>query len=289
MISIILGVKDRTERLAECLASWRRGYCSLLKEIIIVDWSSKIPIINNEKIIEQIERSNIKNNFFIKIARVENQIFYNRCQALNLARSLTNSNNPVLLKIDADYVSVNTDWLRSMPTINYNLTNYFVVSSSLFCDANYNGFLFVNKNHFDMVNGYNENLDSHWGYEDKDLENRLSNLEVENLNQFQNKSKLQKVIFYDIKNHIYHIPHDDNLRLQNIDTKLLNNIKQERTDYQQPFRKEQEIRWIDEDTLFLLKKLSEKQKEIAKTQTSWVKKKYQTLESSKNYVRLIME
>ena len=78
-------------------------------------------------------------------------------------------------------------------------------------------------------------------------------------------------------------------RKRNPFSKLLNNIKQERADYQQPFRKGQEIRWIDEDTLFLLKKLSEKQKEIAKTQTSWVKKKYQTLESSKNYIRFIME
>jgi len=270
MVSIILGVKDRTERLAECLASWNRGYCSLIREIIIVDWSSKIPIINNEKIIKQIEKSNAKNSIFIKIARVENQKFYNRCQALNLARSLTSSNNPVLLKIDADYVSVNTNWLRCMPAINNNLTNYFVGTSPLFCDSNYTGFLFVNKKHFDMVNGYNENLDSHWGYEDKDLENRLSNIEVENLNQFQNKSKLQKVIFYDIKNHIYHIPHDDNLRLENIDTKILNDIQYK-------------------DTSSLLKKLSEKQKKIAETKTSWVKKKYQTLESSKNYVRFIME
>jgi hypothetical protein len=267
MISIILGVKDRTERLAECLASWNRGYCNLIKEIIIVDWSSQIPIINNEKIIKEIEKSNTKNSIFIKIARVENQIFYNRCQALNLARSLTNSNNPVLLKLDADYVSVNTNWIRSMHKINNELINYFVVASPLFCDSNYTGFLFVNKKHFDMVNGYNENLDSHWGYEDKDLENRLSNIEVENLNQFQQKSKLEKVIFYDIKNHIYHIPHDDNLRLQNIDTKILKDIQ-------------------DKD---ILRKLAQKQKEISETQTSWEKKTYEILEYSRNYVRFIMK
>jgi len=268
MVSIILSVKDRTERLAECLASWNRGYCSLFREIIIVDWSSKIPIINNEKIIKQIEKSNTKKNLlFIKIARVENQIFYNRCQALNLARSLTSSNNPVLLKIDADYVSVNTNWIRCMPTIDNNLTNYFVGASPLFCDANYTGFLFVNKKHFDIVNGYNENLDSHWGYEDKDLENRLSNIEVENLNQFQIKSKLQKVIFYDIKNHIYHIPHDDDLRLQNIDTKILEDVQ-------------------DKD---ILKSLSQRQREIAETQTSWVRKSYSVIEQSENYIRLVMK
>jgi len=267
MISIILGVKDRTERLAECLASWNRGYCGLIKEIIIVDWSSQIPIIDNKNITKEIEKSNIKNKIFIKIARVENQIFYNRCQALNLARSLTNSNFPVLLKLDADYVGINTNWLRSMPTINNELINYFLVASPLFCDSNYTGFLFVNKKHFDMVNGYNENLDSHWGYEDKDLENRLSTIEVENLNQFQQKYNLQKVIFYDIKNHIYHIPHDDNLRLQNIDTNILQNIK-------------------DED---ILKNLAEKQKQISEIQTSWEKKQYEILQYSKNYARFIMK
>jgi len=172
-----------------------------------------------------------------------------------------------LLKIDADYISINTNWLRSMPTIDNKLINYFVVASPLFCDSNYTGFLFVNKKHFDMVNGYNENLDSHWGYEDKDLENRLSNIEVENLNQFQEKSKLEKVIFYDIKNHIYHIPHDDNLRLQNIDTKILKDIQ-------------------DED---ILRKLAQKQKEIAETQTSWRKKNYEILEYSKNYARFIVK
>jgi len=267
MISIILGVKDRTERLEECLASWNRGYCSLIKEIVIVDWSSEIPIINNQNIIKEIEKSNKKNKVFIKIARVENQKFYNRCQALNLARSLTSSNHPLLLKLDADYISVNTNWLRCMPTINNELINYFVVASPLFCDSNYTGFLFINKKHFDMVNGYNENLDSHWGYEDKDLENRLSNIEVENLNQFQKESKLEKVIFYDIKNHIYHIPHDDNLRLQNIDINILQNIK-------------------NED---VLKNLAEKQKQISETQTSWRKKTYEILEYSRNYVRFIMK
>lgn len=269
MISIILGVKDRTERLAECLASWSRGYCSLIQEIVIVDWSSQIPIINDKKIIKLIQKLNAK-NFLVKIARVENQKFYNRCQALNLASSLTDPMYKILLKIDVDYISVNTDWLRSMPTIDNELKNYFVVASPLFCDSNYTGFLFVNKKHFDMVNGYNENFDSHWGYEDKDLENRLSKIDVENLNQFQNKSKLEKVIFYDIKNHIYHIPHDNNLRLQNIDAKIL--------EYAQ-----------DKDTLNTLKTLSQSQREIAETQTSWVGKSYSVIEQYENYIRLVME
>jgi hypothetical protein len=271
MISVILGVKDRTDRLIECLSSWNRNYCREITEIVIVDWSSKVPIIYNNKILKQIEKANELNKTIVKVVRVEDQIYYNRCQALNLARSFTNPNNPILLKIDADYVSVNPNWIKNMHTIDGSgFMNYFVVASPLFVDSNYTGFLYVNKKHFDMVNGYNENLDAHWGYEDKDLELRLQKIQVEILDQFQKKSNLEKVIFYDIKNYIYHIPHDDNLRFQNMDKEIFNIYE-------------------SENSLETLKKLSDKQKHISERQTSWKQKEYQILDKSKSYIRVVMK
>ena len=168
MISCITSVMNREENLAKMLPTWTK--VDKIKDFVIVDWSSRNPIINNFIVKEQMAK--YKN---IKIIRVEGQTYYHRCQAFNLANLYTNQNNKILLRLDVDYMSIDDSWLNFQPTSNDELLNYFICGDAIF-NPESEGFLFVNKRNFNEVNGYNENLLPMYGYEDEDIKFRLSKL-----------------------------------------------------------------------------------------------------------------
>ena len=84
---------NRTKQLEQMLPTWTK--VKQIKDFIIVDWSSEEPIIENPIIKNEIEKN--KN---IKIIRVENEKFFYRCLAWNLASKYTK--NEIILKLDAD-------------------------------------------------------------------------------------------------------------------------------------------------------------------------------------------
>lgn len=195
---------DRTDRLEKMLPTWAK--IESIKDIVVVDWSSKIPIIENENIKKILQKFNK-----IKIVRVENEKFFHICKSNNIAFRFTNQENKILLKLDVDYVNIDESWMDYLTFTenedkSFILKQYFLVGSYRFYQSS-SGFLLVNKKDFKSVKGYNENYSSGWGGDDSNLYKRI----------YKNKKTLgnkffEKILFFDIKRYIYHIPHDDELR-----------------------------------------------------------------------------
>jgi len=243
MISCILALKNRTDRLEQMLPTWTK--IPLIKDFVIVDWDSKQPIINNKVLIKQMQEYNIK------VIRVENQKYYYRCLALNLASQYTDPSNKVLLKLDVDYINLNESWLKYQNINNGELVNYFITGCASFYLGSM-GFLLVNKK--DFGKGYNENLMPIWGYEDEDLYNRLLAKKIEVKNWWQEFKSLQRIIFFDIKRYMYHINHDDYLRY---------------------------IHCLDQKNMDFRRNI-----QIAQEKPDWQPRQYKTLDISNNYIRL---
>ena len=138
---------NRTDRLEQMLPSWTK--VNKIKDFVIVDWASKEPIINSKIIQDQ-----IKQYPNIKIVRVENQKYFYRCLAWNLANRYTNPENKILLKLDVDYLNIDDSWIKYLTYSNNELKNYFITGCGTFYRSS-TGFLLINKK--DFGKGYNEN------------------------------------------------------------------------------------------------------------------------------------
>jgi hypothetical protein len=245
MISAVISSMNRTDRLIQMLPTWAE--IEKISDIVIVDWSSKDPIIENENI------KNILNKYNkIKIIRVENQKYFHLSKSYNIGFKYTNPKYQILLKLDVDYVSIKDSWIDCL-SLNfwtngniYLLKHYFITGSWKFYRSS-NGFLLVNKTDFKSINGYNENLGYIWGYEDVDLHKRL----------MQSKQKkdehFSRIEFFNIKDYMYHIPHDDELRTCNYLSK----------------EKDHKIN-----------------QEISEKQPNWIPQEYQLLSEEDKYIRI---
>ena len=206
MISCIISCMNRTDRLEQMLPTWLK--VEHIGEIIVVDWSSEIPILKSDII------SNLlKNNDKLKIIRVNGEKYYNVGRAANLAFKVTDKKYKILMKLDVDYVNINDTWIDTLRiTPGKRLSNYFIIGSYKFYPSSV-GFLLINKIDFIKANGFNEKFEG-WGFEDYDLFNRV--LENTKNERYLNGLRGFKCIeFFNIKNYIHHIPHDDELRTAN--------------------------------------------------------------------------
>jgi len=260
MISCITSLMDREYALEEMLPSWTK--VDQIKDLVIVDWNSKKPIIENKIVKEQMEKYNK-----IKIIRVENQKYFNRCLAWNLANSYTNSDYKILLKLDIDYVNLNADWINTLSLQeDLSLDNYFITGAFKFYE-NSLGFLVVNKR--DFGKGYNENLKAIWGFEDQDLNKRLTKAEPTYTKKSYNEWRgVKEIIFFNIKNHIHHIPHSNEARV----------INQENANF---IMKNGEVTSVD-----IMFKESRANAKIAIEKPDWESRKYKIISEAKNYIRL---
>jgi len=257
-MSCITAVMDREKALGQMLPSWTR--VEKIKDFVIVDWSSKKPIIDNLTIQDQIKK--YKN---IKIIRVENQKYFYRCLAWNLAFQNTDPKNKILLKLDGDYMNINPSWIDCLRlTEDKLLDDYFITGASEFMSSSF-GFLLVNKINFNK--GYNENLRPIWGFEDYDLYKRIKRepcLEQSS----KNWDGLNQILFFNIKNHILHLDHSEEERHQNTEFKDLI-IKEKRG-----------------ITLKEKWKNALKNKSLAEHLPDWKTSKYKVLEETEFYKRV---
>jgi len=190
MISIVYACMDREKNLLESLDSWI-DKTDKINEIIIIDWSSKMPLINNAKIQTHL------NTKKIRLIRVENQNYFSMSRSYNLGFNL--SSNKIILKLDADYKNLNCSWINHLAINDNNeLDKYFVVGHYKFSES-LSGFFLVNKK--DFVH-YNENFQG-WGYDDTDIYNRIQEKDI------------LKVIFFNIKSYVQHLDHTDEDRTSN--------------------------------------------------------------------------
>jgi len=236
MISAIISCMNRTDRLVQMLPTWAE--IEKIKDIVVVDWSSKDPIAHDKDIKLILKKYNK-----IKIIRVDGQKYFHLPKSYNLGYLFTDKKNKILLKLDVDYVSINSDWINTLAIENLSLKKegshqilkkYFICGMWRFYKSS-SGFLLVNKEDFHNIKGYNQNLAQAWGFDDQDIQQRLIKLYEPNDPKFSFK----QIFFWDFKNYIHHIPHNDELRFKNYPVKELNEkintaIAQEKIDWEFP-------------------------------------------------------
>lgn len=216
-VSLICACKNRLESLKVSLSSWL--LFDSIKEIIIVDWDSEEPIHS----LNQLDPR-------IKVIRVNNKKYFNLAQPLNLAAS--QATGDYILKVDTDYIinpyynffesySVDETCFVSGDhdspelvygpdqngeyTIDMAKNEFMNVVDYVNCFSQYfrylRGMLYVSRENFLKVNGYNESIDT-YGFEDGDMETKLKSLGL-----------THKKISYD--HSLIHIPHSDKKRIEN--------------------------------------------------------------------------
>ena len=259
MMSCIVSVMNRTPQLEQMLPSWTQ--VKEINDFVIVDWNSDTPIIENDIIKEQMNK--YKN---IKIIRVENEEFFYRCLAWNLASKYIK--NKIILKLDADSVNIDSSWIKCLKINKLILDGYYLVGMNFFYRDS-SGFLVVNKEDFQAVNGYNENLIPTWGGDDIDINLRLDDYLCKKypchdnlIYEFQNSRRL---VFFDIRKYIYNIIHSDKERVLKLKGKF-------------PL----EERLIRPR----MHSYSDANKLIAVQRKEWKQKTYNIISESENYIRL---
>lgn len=217
-ISLICACKNRYNALIVSLNSWLQF--REITEVIIVDWSSDDPIDHITKIDPR-----------IKVITVPNKQYFNQPQPLNLAASIATGD--YILKVDSDYIlNPYYDFIgKYLPKensftsgrISYTSPEYYNPEVGAYVidkdnmslddlDIYFNtyspfykyltGLLFVKKEYYNKIGGYNETLNSCYAYEDGEICDRLKlfGLNEDNI---------------DYDTHIIHIPHPNKKRTEN--------------------------------------------------------------------------
>ena len=207
-VSLICACKNRNAPLQISLASWL--LFEEIKEIIIVDWSS-------DESIEHLKKLDSR----IKVITVPDQEYFNQPQPLNLATNVATGD--YILKVDTDYIL--------NPYFNF-FDFYKIDSNSFVCGQNdhqefeinsspyfkyLRGLLYISRENYLKVGGYNEVHTQYYAYEDDEIVHRLELLGLE-----------KKKVCYN--HNIIHIPHSDKKRVENFeayhtDKELENNIR----------------------------------------------------------------
>tara|TARA_Y100000389_G_scaffold96845_1_gene93626 strand:+ start:1941 stop:2915 length:975 start_codon:yes stop_codon:yes gene_type:complete len=218
-VSIITACKNRVKALKVSLTSWLTF--DEVKEVIIVDWNSDEPINYLTKLDSR-----------VKVIRVDDKEYFNQPQPLNLASSI--ATGKYIVKVDADHIfnpykeglktycptdkeffcgQLQTDnpieqWCNedgdSFINVNQDKDDYgqYLLTYNSFYRY-LAGILYVSKENFDAVGGYNEKLGDCYAYEDIEICQRL---EVYGL----------KKNMYHVDNYEFvHLPHGDDKRIEN--------------------------------------------------------------------------
>jgi len=169
---------NRTSNLLQSIETWNA--IESINEIIVVDWSSEVPI----------QYSDLSHNCSskdIKLFRVNDQPKWILSHAFNLAISFAKYDH--LLKLDSD-VLLDPTFLsfHSLPEASFFRGNWKIARNEN--ELHLNGQLYCKTEDFWRVNGYHEGITT-YGWDDSDLYNRLSALDLEGLD-----------FNYDLFNHI---------------------------------------------------------------------------------------
>lgn len=191
--SIVTAVKNRNENLRKTVPSWLK--VRDVDEIIIVDWNS------DEKVAPLFEDIDDPR---LKIIRLEGYDGWRTCRAFNLAMRCATYDK--MLRLDSDYL-VEPGIVGDHPLEEGSfITGYWANARNL-NETFTNGLIYLYKEDFIKVNGYNESFQM-YGYDDDDFYNRLEALPLK-------KHAVNN-------NYVYHIPHHISLRSSEFD--LVNKV-----------------------------------------------------------------
>lgn len=187
---------NRNENLIKALPSWieNKG----IDEIIIVDWSSKEPVH------ECIVKNGLADSR-IKVIRVDDQPRWILSYAFNLGFRAASFNK--ILKTDADII-IYSDFFEK----NSLSENTFIAGNWRNAPAgqeHINGFFYVSRENLLHIKGFNEYITT-YGWDDDDIYHRLDASGIK---------RTQVNI-----DTIYHIPHDDALRIDSNNPTIENHL-----------------------------------------------------------------
>lgn len=262
-VSVICACKNRNQPLSISLASW---LCfDEIKEIVIVDWSSDDSLEHLTKLDDR-----------ICVVRVDNKEYFNQPQPLNLAFSFTTQER--ILKLDTDYVMnpyynfFNAHQIDDYSFVSGKLsyvspefydpeTGAYAIDKNMsrdqLCDyfnsyvpyyKYLTGLLYISRENFIRVGGYNENLGKYYSYEDDEIYQRLELLGLEH-----------KKMGFD--NLLFHIPHPDKKRTENFegDKVIDEDYEQQIRKNLSPYYSEHELEWQIEYALSMFHTKSNKE------------------------------
>lgn len=189
-ISLVVPVMNRSERVIPCLRTW--VVIPEITEIIIVDWSSRIPIKGDPELGE------ITNNPKTKVIRVEGEEYF-ISMSFSVNVGISQSTKPNIIKCDIDYQLIDSSLISYLICEKKDdnfLCGLYKYSTSL------HGFAYFSRRQSDAVSGYNEIIRG-WGWDDEDFYRRLEG------------ANYSRVEIKNIDDYIFHMPHDDILRTIN--------------------------------------------------------------------------
>jgi len=173
-VSIISACKNRGKALSVSISSWIQF--DEVDEIIAVDWNSEDPIDHLTKLDPR-----------IKVVTVPNEPYFNQPQPLNLAASLVKSE--YILKLDSDTVmnpyfnffdhhKIDDKSFLTGTDEGWNLNGEKDPSTAakyqkhMFFKALW-GTLYITKENYLKVGGYNENMTKYAAWEDTEIYERI--------------------------------------------------------------------------------------------------------------------
>ena len=191
-ISVISACKNRVDALSISASSWI--LFDEIDEIIIVDWNSDPPANHLTELSSK-----------IKVVTVEKEKYFNQPQPLNLAASI--STGDYILKLDSDTILnpyYNFFESHSIDETSF-LTGFRDESKDKEhpCYSHFRGTLYLNKENFFKIGGYNENMGEYATWEDGEIVERLLLLGLKH-----------KKINHNLSTAIS-IPHSDKERIEN--------------------------------------------------------------------------
>lgn len=160
-ISLTTSCMDRNSFLLKSLETWLQFP---FKEIVIVDWSSKVPV--EDSIREYFDSDFLSSlQVPIKVKRIEGETYYDHSKVRNTKLDLCESE--WILCIDSDVM------------LNYKFANYFRLKDplKLYCnfarksDRGLFGTAIFSKYLYKTIGKFDEDL-KYWGSEDEDFYNR---------------------------------------------------------------------------------------------------------------------
>ena len=190
-ISLIVACMDRQEHLIQTLPTWFS--VPQIKEFIVTDFNSKIPLSTNPIVKEWIKQQKIR------ILRVEDEKHFNLGKAYNLAADFASCDK--LLKIDCDYMCIDPSWFDRLDNMVYDSAECYFIRGDWRFGRSMSGLLFCDKKDFVY---YREDLNG-WGFDDLDLCRRI----------VETKPRIKEVIWPDAGLYVKHLTHDDKERTSN--------------------------------------------------------------------------
>jgi len=203
-ISVISACKNRGKALAVSVSSWIQF--DEIDEIIITDWNSDDPVAHLTELDKR-----------ITVITVPNEPYFNQPQPLNLAASFVK--NDYILKLDSDTVmnpyfnffddhkiddksfltGTDESWNFYDDEARANPLNYqnYIYLKALW------GTLYITKENYFKIGGYNEHMNKYAAWEDTELYERLLLLGLKHVK-----------IRFDLKT-LFSLPHEAKKRVEN--------------------------------------------------------------------------